>query len=348
MQSKKCESKKSSAKRCNRCIALHVDCAIAIASTISRRWTCRLQAAGAARAQPGAGPELASSGLLLITRSFVIDLSAHSFRDSSTGRSTWWGCVFALEDVLEMAENLSTVSKWKKELDVLGERQRWGRSHPLPFVLERGSPSSHQKLQHRRGAFVHGITGSALKKDNVVEHSKIGHPQEGRFSWATADENDKRNLEEHAHRESRSSCFVRGEGSRQPRLFEVAYMISREEMPFTKFLAIVELDKRHGVCLGQTYHTEHKCQEFASIIGEMMSDDLVEALRSCRYMSVLMDESTDSSVTEKGAFLRLRLRRRVCKRWKKLLINIETNFSWNDSGIKVANQNWKSKLLPDW
>ena len=30
-----------------------------------------------------------------------------------------------------------------------------------------------------------------------------------------------------------------------------------------------------------------------------MSDDLVEALRSCRYMSVLMDGSTDSSVTEK-------------------------------------------------
>ena len=31
---------------------------------------------------------------------------------------------------------------------------------------------------------------------------------------------------------------------------------------------------------------------------------------------------------------------------KKLLINIETNFSWNDSVKKVANQIWKSKLLP--
>ena len=59
-------------------------------------------------------------------------------------------------------------------------------------------------------------------------------------------------------------------------------MISREEMPFTKFSAIVELDKRHGVCLGQTYHTEHKCQKFASIIGETMSADLVETLKSCR------------------------------------------------------------------
>ena len=76
-------------------------------------------------------------------------------------------------------------------------------------------------------------------------------------------------------------------------------MISREEMPFTKFPANVELDKIHSVRLGQTYHTEHKCQEFASIIGETISDDLVQALRSCRYMSVLMDGLTDSSVTEK-------------------------------------------------
>ena len=41
-------------------------CAIAIACTISRKLR------SAATAQPGAGPELASSGLLLITRSFLI------------------------------------------------------------------------------------------------------------------------------------------------------------------------------------------------------------------------------------------------------------------------------------
>ena len=102
-------------------------------------------------------------------------------------------------------------------------------------------------------------------------------------------------------------------------------MISREEMPFTKFPVIVELDKKHGVCLEQTYHTEHKCQEFASIIGEPMSDDLVEALRSYRYMSVLMDGSTDSSVTEKEPFYVYVYG--CMQTMKKLLINIETNFS---------------------
>ena len=61
-------------------------------------------------------------------------------------------------------------------------------------------------------------------------------------------------------------------------------------------------------------------------------------------MSVLMDGSTDSSVTEKEPFYVYVYG--GMQMMKKLLINIETNFSWNDSVKKVANQNWKSKLLP--
>ena len=145
---------------------------------------------------------------------------------------------------------------------------------------------------------MHGITGSALEKHNVVKLSKSDIQKKA----VSLERQPTRTINEIL----RSTPFGRAvasasseEKDRVSRLFEVAYMISREEMPFTKFPAIVELDKRHGVCLGQTYHTEHKCQEFASIIGQTMSDDLVEAVRSCRNMSaVLMDGSTDSSVTE--------------------------------------------------
>ena len=146
-------------------------------------------------------------------------------------------------------------------------------------------------------AFVHGITGSVLEKD-VVKHSKSDIHKKA----VSLERQPTRTINEILRstpigRAVASASSV--EKDRVSRLFEVAHMISREEMPFTKFPAIVELDKTHGVCLGPTYHTEHKCQEFASIIGETMSDNLVEALRSCRYMSVLMDGSTDSSVTEK-------------------------------------------------
>ena len=125
------------------------------------------------------------------------------------------------------------------------------------------------------GAFVHGIIGSALEKDNVVKHSKSDIHKKA----VSLERQPTRTMNEIL----RSTPIGRAvasasseEKDRVSRLFEVAYMISREEMPFTKFPAIMELEKRHGVCLGEKYQTEHKCQEFTSIFGETMSDDLVE------------------------------------------------------------------------
>ena len=143
--------------------------------------------------------------------------------------------------------------------------------------------------------FVHGITGSALEKDNAVKHSKSDIHKKA----VSLERQPTRTINEILRNTPIGRAVASAsseEKDRVSRLCEVAYMISREEMPFTKFPAIVELDKRYG------HHTEHKCQEFAGIIGETMTDDLVEALRSCRYMSVLMAGSTDSSVTEKEPF----------------------------------------------
>ena len=211
-------------------------------------------------------------------------------------------------------------------------RQRWGRSHPLRFVLERGSPSSHQKLQHRRVRAWH--CWKRDRKRQRCQAFEIGHPQESHFSWATADENDKWNLEEHAHRGSRSFCFVRGEGSRQPLVWggvhdlqggDALHQVSCDRGAWQEARRLPRTNISHGAQVSRI--REHYW------IGETMSDDLVEALRSCRYMSVLMDGSTDSSVTEKEPFLRLRYG--GMQTMKKLLINIETNFSWNDSVKKL-------------
>ena len=118
---KSANQKKSSAKRCNRCIALDSQQLARSQSPAVRQhdWP---ETAGAATAQPSAGPELASSsGLLLITRSFLI-WPRIRFGTAQQGDIYLVGRIFtcALEDFLEMAVNLSTVSKWKNELDVLG------------------------------------------------------------------------------------------------------------------------------------------------------------------------------------------------------------------------------------
>ena len=83
------------------------------------------------------------------------------------------------------------------------------------------------------------------------------------------------------------------------KLFEVADILAKEEIPFTKYPAVLELEKRHGVSLGTAYATEHKCRDFTILIGESMRDNVLVSVRKLRYLAVLMDGSTDSSVVEK-------------------------------------------------
>ena len=78
---------------------------------------------------------------------------------------------------LEMAVNLSTVSKWKKELNVLGEWLHYdeateGKVNRIRCLLCSKHEDRLRSMRNYSTAFVHGITGRALKKDNVVKHLK--------------------------------------------------------------------------------------------------------------------------------------------------------------------------------
>eukprot|EP00731_Ephydatia_muelleri_P037641 Em0527g1a len=73
-------------------------------------------------------------------------------------------------------------------------------------------------------------------------------------------------------------------------------MLAKEEMPFTKYPAIVELEKRLGVSLGSTYGTEHKCQKFTNTIGDCLQDaDTLDEIRASRFVTVSLDGSMDNS-----------------------------------------------------
>eukprot|EP00117_Sycon_ciliatum_P045916 scpid98535/ scgid32949/ len=146
-------------------------------------------------------------------------------------------------------------------------------------------------------SFVDGIRGTALKKDNVVKHSR-------------SDMHSKALNMERAPTKTLTQIFkstplgkaMATASSEEPvrlgKLFDVAYMIAKEEMPFTKYPCIVELEKRHGVSLGTAYSTDRKCKECTSVIGDTLKDDVVAAVRRSRYLGVLMDGYTDSSVVE--------------------------------------------------
>ena len=73
----------------------------------------------------------------------------------------------------------------------------------------------------------------------------------------------------------------------------------KEEIPFAKYPVILEIEKRHGVALGTAYSAEHKCRDFTIVIGKAMRDNVLAAVRKSRYLALLMDDSTDSSVVKK-------------------------------------------------
>ena len=44
------------------------------------------------------------------------------------------------------------------------------------------------------------------------------------------------------------------ENERVKKLIEIAFVVAKEEFPFTKFVPIAQLEKRHGIELGQNVH----------------------------------------------------------------------------------------------
>ena len=50
--------------------------------------------------------------------------------------------------------------------------------------------------------------------------------------------------------------------TRTKRKFDVAYMIAKENLPFTRMKAMCELEERHGAELGQGYKNDQACATF--------------------------------------------------------------------------------------
>ena len=62
------------------------------------------------------------------------------------------------------------------------------------------------------------------------------------------------------------------------RKFDIAYMISKENLPFTKMKAVCELEERHGAEFGQGYKNDHACATFIEFIAHEQQEQLMAAL----------------------------------------------------------------------
>ncbi len=80
--------------------------------------------------------------------------------------------------------------------------------------------------------------------------------------------------------------------------FDICYLLMKENMAFTKYPVIYELESRHGVKLGYAYKTKDSAKNFTHYIAESRRMGFISSLSTSRFYSFLMDVSTDAGNIE--------------------------------------------------
>ena len=79
--------------------------------------------------------------------------------------------------------------------------------------------------------------------------------------------------------------------------FDLCFVMAKQSIPFAKYPAMLELEKRHGVDLGHAYNTTDSARLFTSFIAKSQCQSFLNALPR-GFFSLLMDGSTDAGNLE--------------------------------------------------
>ena len=80
-----------------------------------------------------------------------------------------------------------------------------------------------------------------------------------------------------------------GELEKMIKIFEIAYVIAKEEMPLVKYPALIELQEKHGVELGTNYRSDKQWAVFIDCIREELGSHLQNNLSKAKFLNVLTD-----------------------------------------------------------
>ena len=137
--------------------------------------------------------------------------------------------------VLTMPVNLSTVQNWIKDVDSLGEWLRYDEANGKVTQIFSTLCTKHEgRLRGARNfidSFVSGICNTALTKDNVKKHHKSDQHAKA------VDIERKPTVIEMYHFTPIGRALARSSQEQTTcvcKLFEVAYMLAKEEIPFSK------------------------------------------------------------------------------------------------------------------
>lgn len=82
------------------------------------------------------------------------------------------------------------------------------------------------------------------------------------------------------------------------KLFNTAYCVAKHDFPIRSFIHLCELQTVNGVDLGHTYHNNKAATEFILCISEVELRSIVEKVNGSACFAILIDGSTDVSITE--------------------------------------------------
>ena len=85
-------------------------------------------------------------------------------------------------------------------------------------------------------------------------------------------------------------------------LFRNCHSLAMKNRPFSDFVWMCELDQAKGLHTGKTYLNEQSAKEFTKYIANTERQKLADHVRNAKFISILSDGSTDSSVQEQEMF----------------------------------------------
>lgn len=77
-----------------------------------------------------------------------------------------------------------------------------------------------------------------------------------------------------------------------------AFYLAKEELPFSKFQGLIELQKKNGLEVTSTYANNKTCGEMVSVLGKMFKEETVREINQNNYISVMADGATDAGGLE--------------------------------------------------
>ena len=83
-------------------------------------------------------------------------------------------------------------------------------------------------------------------------------------------------------------------------LFNTAYGLAKKNIPFTDFPTVCSIQEKNGLVglLGEIYITDKAAKHFTSSIAKTMRQKTAVDLHKARFVSVMSDGSTDTTIVE--------------------------------------------------